>query len=668
MQLKDIIRSLFKIKKLLVERGAKITFKKLIHIAAIQLSQSSLKKTILKRDAIFKNLDHKVLIQDIEHLFSIGLFHDLNKIKLEIRKVQIDVADKIINESQILLGNKFTIYGHLKLIFKKNEFSWRLDPLTGFEWSKVLNRKQPINQKPYGTDIKTIWEIARFQFLCPLAQAYLLTGEEQYAHFAIDKVNSWIDENHFPFGPHWTVAMESSIRLINWCVYLPLLDIFKYADLSFRNRITQSILEHLIYIRENLEVSPSGAGNHYLADLVGLLMARCLFPSISWAVDTSKFAANEFEREVQRQFMTNGINFEGSLAYHRLSTEMCLIGAALIKKSKEEIPRGIIDQLRKVADFTRYYSDTCEECPTIGDNDSGVFLKFFVGQELNRHKYLKYLFDCILWNKNTPGNWDEFLCSIHFTNTNRPSIFDSRKLIKKQKISVEVKNFDGLVISRYGNEALFFNTLQSYEGHVHNDKLAIYPVVGKQLLFVDRGSFSYTGYPEKRHQDRSTVSHNCPVLNNWEQNKIWKEDVFYLSRDADCGNVINSSEDKISVTGWHNGYARFSPNLKVFRKVEWDVEKKTMLISDWGEGKSAKDSHFTRFFIINPSWFAELKANCIVFTNETATIRFEDLTGVGFALRKGTYCPTYQQELPCQILTASYHGGINEKINFLLSY
>ena len=93
-----------------------------------------------------------------------------------------------------------------------------------------------------------------------------------------------------------------------------------------------------------------------------------------------------------------------------------------------------------------------------------------------------------------------------------------------------------------------------------------------------------------------------------------------------------------------------------------------MLISDWGEGRSKKHFHFTWFFIINPSWFAEMKSGCVVFANETATVRFEDLTGVGFALSKGTYCPTYQQEVPCQVLTASYQGRLNEEINFLLSY
>jgi len=541
--------------------------------------------------------------------------------------------------------------------------------LTGFEWPQILTRNQIITQKPYGTDVKTIWEIARFQFLSPLAQAYIITGEEEYARFAIDKVDSWIKENHFPCGPHWTVAMESSIRLINWCVYLPLLDLFKYADLSFKNKITQSILEHIIYIRENLEVSPSGANNHYLADLVGLLLARFLFPSISWAVETSEFAEREFVREVQRQFTPSGINFEGSLPYHRLSSEICMIGVAIIKKSGKDVPESIIRRLREISNFTRYYSDACEECPTIGDNDSGVFVKFFHGQELNRHKYLDFLFGCILDDRNDPQNWDEFLCGIHFTNTNRPSITDNRKLIKNQNNGIEVKEFDGLVISRKGNESLFFNTIRSSEGHTHNDKLSIYPVFGSKLLFVDRGTFSYTGFTEKRHEDRMTSSHNGPVINGWEQSRIWKEDPFYINGDAKCDNRIDSSGNVVTITGWHDGYRRYSPGMKVFRRVKWDNTNRTMEVIDWVEGeKIANDVRFTWYFLINPIWIGLNKNGNFEFNNEGQTVHFEDIDEIGFTLTRGLYCSSYQVEASCQALKASRIAAVDEKTRFLVSY
>ena len=667
MGTEDLLRNINKIKSLHAAHGSRIVLKKICHLVLTKLTGSTQQKTLTKRKRLFSKVNKETLRKDLERIFTKGLLRPLDDIKADVHFLPSEYAAEIIAEADRIVENHFVLYGSLKVKIDK-EWGWRRDPLTDYLWPDMISAANILSRKPEGTDIKNIWEIARFQFLCPLAYAYILTEDKKYPLFAFDKVNSWIKKNEFPYGPHWTQAMEPAIRLTNWCVYLPLLDILNIEDVSFPIKLANSILEHLIFINENLEKVPGHSNNHYLSNLVALILGPLIFPALAWGQQVGAFAEKEFEQEVQIQFKECGINFEGSIPYHRLSFEICLIGCAFIKKSGREISSKIYDRLRKATHFIKYYTDIGNDCPIIGDNDSGIFVKMFLGQEFNKHKYIKFLSECILDDQKETDGWDEYLCAVHFLKPFTPGFSCSEKRNAKPDMPVDVKEFDGLVIACHKSEALFFNTLQSYEGHVHNDKLAIYPIIGKELLFVDRGSFSYTGYPEKRHQDRSTVSHNCPILNNWEQNRIWKEDLFYLSKDADCGNKTNSSDHKITITGWHNGYARFSQNLKVFRNVEWDVEKQTMLISDWGEGKSTKHFHFTWLFIINPIWFAELKEDCILFTNETATIRFEDLTGVGFAIREGTYCPTYQQELPCQILAASYHGGLNEKINFLLSY
>lgn len=61
-------------------------------------------------------------------------------------------------------------------------------------------------------------------------------------------------------------------------------------------------------------------------------MGRLIFPSTQWAIQNAEFAEKELNAEVEKQFKESGINFEGSLSYHRLSSEICLIGVAIIKK------------------------------------------------------------------------------------------------------------------------------------------------------------------------------------------------------------------------------------------------------------------------------------------------------------------------------------------------
>jgi hypothetical protein len=525
-----------------------------------------------------------------------------------------------------------------------------------------------VKQKPLGTDIKNVWEIARFQFLSTLAHAYIITGDEKYALFAIDKVNSWIDDNPFPFGPHWTVAMEPSIRLMNWCLFLPLLEIFKRSASNFQNKLTQSLLEHLIYISENLELSPSQANNHYLTNLVALLLGPLIFPSLSWTLEISEFAEKERSKEMQRQFKPSGINFEGSLPYHRLSSEICLMGAAIIRKSGRNVSSEMIERLRQAASFTKFYTQISDECPVIGDNDSGVFVRLFSGQESNEHQYLNSLFDHILEDKNTQNRIQEFLC-VHFGLQNFPHKvhYDSSNTVAKDQLLI--RDFDGLIIAHYEEEALFFNTLNSCKGHTHNDKLSIYPVIGRKMLFVDRGSFSYTGFPEKRHQDRMTSSHNGPLINGWEQNRIWTHDPFYVNGDAECGNQIDSSAAVVTITGWHVGYGRFRKGLKTFRRIRWDTIERTILITDWIEGSSSNETfQFNWYFLINPVWISILRDKFLILTNNKETVYFEDVDEIGFNLGQGFYCPSYQDQSPCQTLTASCKSKIGKRIRFLLHY
>jgi Heparinase II/III N-terminus/Heparinase II/III-like protein len=664
-----ILRNLKKIQKLWVDKGANTVFKKVIHMAANKMDKQALKKTIIKRDLLISNDNIETLREDIERNFSIGLLRPLDKIRSDIRLLPAEVVELILEEAEKILKHEFTIYGSLGVRYDSNQFLWSLDPLTGFTWPQKLTPGFFMSQKPNGTDIKTIWEIARFQFLSSLSYAYVLSEDEQYAHFAVDKVNSWIDENPFQQGPHWIMPMESSIRLINWCLFLPLLDIFKIADINFIKKLTSSILEHLLYIRDNIEISPSHADNHYLANLMGLLTSSLLFPSLDWATECTNFAINEFENEIKSQYKKSGINFEGSLAYHRLSSEICLLSIALIKKNGSSVPLAIRERLKQISEFTKYCSNASDEFPVIGDNDSGLCINFFPGQASNRYGYLNVLFDTFLGESSEPSSFEEFLCSIHFNETKFPKISDRHILNNIQNSRLQVREFDGLIIARHSGDALFFNTLHSSEGHTHNDKLSVYPVIGKKLLFLDRGSFSYTGFPDIRHQDRMSASHNAIAVKDWEQNTIWQNDPFYNNGEAKCFSTIEHSKSILKITGWHVGYERFGKGIKVFRQIKWDTQNRTILISDWLEGEiRGSDLRYQWHFLINPAWTIEKIGGDFALFDNFQRVKFENIDGVNFEIVQSNYCPNYQIEKRCEALAGSTFYTTGDRTSFLLSY
>ena len=90
---------------------------------------------------------------------------------------------------------------------------------------------------------------------------------------------------------------------------------------------------------------------------------------------------------------------------------------------------------------------------------------------------------------------------------------------------------------------------------------------------------------------------------------------------------------------------------------------------DWVEGNDSKGLfHFKWKFLINPFWVGQIEHGSLVLKGAGQTIRFEDMNGIGFAMGQDAYCPSYQIESPCQVLTAQCKVVNMQKINFLLHY
>lgn len=136
-----------------------------------------------------------------------------------------------------------------------------------------------------------------------------------------------------------------------------------------------------------------------------------------------------------------------------------------------------------------------------------------------------------------------------------------------------------------------------------------------------------------------------------------------------CNRIIAASEDRVTITGWHTGYGRYSVGLRVFRKVDWVTRERTMVVMDWVEGKETqRDYLFTWYFLVNPAWNSVIEDGNLVLTRDGQTVFFEDVDKKGFALVQGLYCPSYQVKSPCRALKASCKAKAGEKIRSLLRY
>ncbi|MBI2453707.1 hypothetical protein HYV58_00845 [Candidatus Peregrinibacteria bacterium] len=164
-----------------------------------------------------------------------------------------------------ICGHEFDLLGSGTINLGKN-----------IDWQEDFKFKRQMTPQP---DPKVPWELARFQFLLPLAAAYEVRREEKYAAAAKNLIHDFILKNPYGKGMHWKVPMEAAIRACQFAVCRQLLrNSASWKDHAWEKTFLASILEHATFISRNLEFGPYYSTNHLIADYTGLLFIGTLFP------------------------------------------------------------------------------------------------------------------------------------------------------------------------------------------------------------------------------------------------------------------------------------------------------------------------------------------------------------------------------------------------------
>jgi heparinase II/III-like protein len=300
---------------------------------------------------------------------------------------------------------------------------WQLDIKSGYRWSSCTWYRDIQYGHLPGVDIKVPWELARMQHLPQLGVVACLSAAGRvktrtpnaYAGEFRNQVLDFIATNPPRFGVNWTTTMDVAIRVANWLVAY---DLFRAGgvtfDPEFDRVFVRSVLEHGRHIIQNLEWAADLRGNHYLANIVGLLFVAAYLPRSAETDAMLAFAVQEVIAETDVQFTADGANFEASTCYHRLSAELVVYAAALILGLGSEklaalreydrrrlasipsvkpaptrlyqlpnegrltpLPPWFLERVERMAEFTLHITKPDGQVPQIGDNDSGRFLKLF---------------------------------------------------------------------------------------------------------------------------------------------------------------------------------------------------------------------------------------------------------------------------------------------------
>lgn len=595
-----------------------------------------------------------------------GLFGNLKKTITIFQSLCDYNKNDIISEADDLLAYRFIIYKSKPVFYSNFDRLWNSDPINN---SFFQNKNSETNLKPNdnkGFDIKNIWEISRFNFLDILTKAFIITKDDKYSKFAIFLLNDWIEKNPFLEGLNWRMPMEASIRVLNWCFYLPFFNYFKPLEKDSLKKIFNSISQHFCYVENSLEYSFFKENNHYFSNIVCLLLRDCIFSSKNSKNRHPRFAYKEFKKQVQLQFDESGFNFEGSLPYHFFCTEMCLTGLLLLEAQNICVPKEIKFKVKKLIELNLISNSLSKKKPLIGDNDSGTFIPV-----LSLEKRSGLFFQDFLYKK---------LSKVHDGSLSLQNIYLDLEKYNEGSLSFDTlncrqddyplfKNYSGLIIAKKNNNGFYFNNNISSQGHTHNDKLSFYPVIENLLLFIDKGSFSYTCNRESRKIDRSSLSHNSMVINSWEQNRFWNCDPFYIYDDCDCDIKTEFYSNILSAKGSHNGYNRYCKGMKVIRQIKWNFTERNYVVKDWFYYKKEREIFDVSWnFLINPKWTVKQIQKGFIFTHNNKTVVLKNCSNITLMLRKCNFSQNYQTINDCFSIKGATSSKSNNIFTFKIYY
>jgi len=510
-----------------------------------------------------------------------GLSQPLAQIAgLQQNKFPVQTKELITSARRIVDDHRWPLLGLGERHFGV-EIEWCRDPLSGVVWPLKYHRDIQLTRTD-GSDVRVLWELNRLGHLITLARAYATTKDESLSAEFFKELQSWCAQNPVGLGPNWSCAMEVALRAMN---LLGAFEIFRCSPLLEAQSVAlvlTTLDQHGGYIRRNLEFSYLATSNHYLSDVVGLLWLGIMLPELRDAEQWRAFGLREVLREMDKQVLNDGADFEASTGYHRFVLELFLYSFILCRSNGIEVGEKHWSKLHSMLEYLRAYLRPDGGAPLIGDSDGGqVFpIRHRIGTD---HGYLAAV-GAALFNDGRLKLSGSIVPEEVFWILGEEGV---RSFEELNSVDDGSRGFPdaGTYVLRQNDLYLLFNAsgsgIQGRGSHGHNDSLSVEVSACGRAFLVDPGSYVYTADLQQRHIFRSTAYHSTVEVDTVDQNTINVKAPFVIGDEARPRVVLWETGAELDrVIAEHSGYARLLQPITHRRTVSFDKRKRWWLIED----------------------------------------------------------------------------------------
>jgi len=455
----------------------------------------------------------------------------------------------LLKEADEIVNGEIRVFGEivpLRFSFEK--------PLS--HWTDYETHKTPvINYQLPATDIKYLWEPARFAWAFILGRAWHLTQSNQYAETFWKHFESFIQNNPANLGPHWMNGQEVAIRLMSlvWADH-----VFETAPATSAERraaLHQSIFIHASRIPSTLIYARSQNNNHLVTEAAALYTAGLFFKNKTWRDLGWKWLNGSF----QNQIGSYGEYIQHSTNYHRVMLQTAL-WINFIKQDVFSIKTS--QAIGRSAHWLFSLLDSASGLtPNLGANDGALIFPLSASAFDDYRPTVQAAARAFLRTSLESGAWDEMSLWFGLKATERMT--DSSAYLTDHP--------------RGQNSWAYLRASHFKSRLSHIDQLHLDLWWRGLNITQDAGTYLYNAAPPWDNPLVTTRVHNTVTVDGRDQMTRAGRFLVLDWANAFSKNLIDADENILSrVRAYHRGYRniKHERTVTVYQNERWVVEDK----------------------------------------------------------------------------------------------
>jgi len=543
-------------------------------------------------------------------------------------------------------------------------FDGPLQHWTAYETRKAtLPTPIPDSHDPT-TDLKFIWEPARFGWAYTLGRAYHLTRKQAYAQTFWGHTETFLEANPPYLGPHWMNGQEVAVRLL---ALLWAFQVFEGAEASSperRARLAAAIEAHAARIPPTLMYACAQNNNHLLTEAAALYVAGLALDRAVWR-DTGWRWLN---RALRGQLSSYGEYIQHSTNYHRVMLAAVLWVEAVREREWPALTRQALG--RATHWLYSLLDPATGQVPNLGANDGALLLPLAACPYRDFRPAVQAAARAFLRFQLPPGPWDE--AALWLGLASHPKAYESGLYMGD--------HLHGRVSWAYLRASSFRSRL----GHM--DQLHLDLWWRGLNVAQDAGTYLYNADPPWDNSLVASRVHNAVTVDGRDQmtraGRFMTLDWF----PAFSKRVIATEEDITGrVLAYHRGYrgVRHERTVTLWADEHWQVQDRLIsqrahhyrlhwLLQDWEwEVEEDRDASFVLRLRSPHGWIRLRLASSPGLPNNEGSISLihagELVFGHAVPLPfEGWVSPTYGQKAPA--LSLAWEMGLVQSVQLTTEF